>query len=220
MVSGPPQVRECAALGFRYGNRESGCLDLQAGPRSGDHPLPPHALQDLPLIAGSLDAETRLGGQASRSVLALGFIVGLASFAYYYARGLTTAHYDAKAHLVLARGVLDSTRPGYAQLGVNWLPLTHLLYLPFASIDGQYRSAFLPSLLSVISFALSAWLVFRIVARFTRLGAAGLFAAVYLVANSNLQYLQSCPLTEPLYILLLLSAVDSFILWRESAAKR
>ena len=171
------------------------------------------------MIAGSLDAETRLGGQASRSVLALGFIVGLANFAYYYARGLTTAHYDAKAHLVLARGVLDSTRPGYAQLGVNWLPLTHLLYLPFASIDGQYRSAFLPSLLSVISFALSAWLVFRIVARFTRLGAAGLFAAVYLVANANLQYLQSCPLTEPLYILLLLSAVDSLILWRESGAR-
>src|SRR5881296_3477700 len=70
---------------------------------------------------------------ASWLVFALSALVGLASFGYYYSHGLTTAHYDAKAHLVLARGVLDSTHPGYGQIGAHWLPLTHLLYLPFVS---------------------------------------------------------------------------------------
>ena len=35
--------------------------------------------------------------------------------AWYYARqGLTLSHYDAKAHLVVARRVLDSLTPEYS----------------------------------------------------------------------------------------------------------
>ena len=131
-------------------------------------------------------------------------------------QGLTVAHYDAKAHLLVARRMFDSLEPGYGQMGVNWLPLIHLVYLPFVLFDSQYRSGFLPSLISVFSFALSGWLTYRIAYRVTGSIPSGVFAALILFANPNLEYLQSCPLTEPLYMMLLLLAVDSLISWRGS----
>jgi hypothetical protein len=152
---------------------------------------------------------------ASGSILALGAAVGLGSFVYYKTLGLTTAHYDAKAHLVVARRIVDSLEPGYLQMGIHWLPLIHLLYLPLVLSDSQYHSALLPSLISVAAFALSGWLVYRISRRSTGSTAAGVFAGLLLLGNANLQYLQSCPLTEPLYMMLLLLAVDALMQWRE-----
>jgi len=152
----------------------------------------------------------------SRWILLAGLGTGIASFAYYYTLQLTVAHYDAKAHLLVARRLVDSLEPGYAQMGANWLPLTHLLYLPFVVFDTQYRSGFLPSLISVFAFAISGWLTYRISCRITGSVAAAVFAAVVLLANPNLEYLQSCPLTEPLYMMFFLLAVDRLVLWRES----
>jgi hypothetical protein len=154
--------------------------------------------------------------EVSRLVLIAGLLTGIGCFIYYYANQLTTAHYDAKAHLLVARRMVDSISPGYAQLGANWLPLTHLIYLPFVIFDSQYRSGFIPSLISVCAFAFSGFLTFKISHRLTGSIAAGVFAAAVLLANPNLQYLQSCPLTEPLYMALLLLAADSLIAWRES----
>ena len=141
--------------------------------------------------------------------------IAAVSFAYYYPRGMTTAHYDAKAHLVVARRVLDAASPGYAQLGSHWLPLTHFLYIPMVAFDLQYRTGFLPSVVSVLCFALSAWLVFRIGRRVTESETGGVMAAAFLALNQNLQYLACCPLTEPLFMVLMLAATDSFMLWRE-----
>jgi hypothetical protein len=152
----------------------------------------------------------------SRLVLVAGFLTGIVCFIYYYAIQLTTAHYDAKAHLLVARRMADSLSPGYAQLGVNWLPLIHLIYLPFVIFESQYRTGFIPSLISICAFAFSSYLAFRISYRLTRSTAAGIFAGFTLMANANLQYLQSCPLTEPLYMALLLLAADSLMGWRES----
>jgi len=156
------------------------------------------------------------GARISRLVFAAGAVTGIASFVYYYVHQLTLAHYDAKAHMLVARRIVDSLEPGYGQMGAHWLPLIHLVYLPFVVFDSQYRSGVLPSLISVGAFALSGWLTYRISLRMTGSVAAGIFAAAVLLANSNLQYLQSCPLTEPLYMALFLLAVDRLILWRES----
>lgn len=154
---------------------------------------------------------------ASRAVLLVSAAVGLGFFAYYYAHGLSTVHYDAKAHLVVARRIVDATTPGYAQMGAHWLPVVHLLYLPFVWFESQYRSAFLPSLLSVAAFAICGWLVFRISLRLTGSKAAAIFAAAVLVGNPNFQLLQSAPLTEPIFMALFLLALDALLDWRARA---
>jgi hypothetical protein len=160
--------------------------------------------------------KSRFEAYASLGVLLSGAVIGGCSFAYYYLQGLSLAHYDAKAHLVVARRIVDSTAPGYSQMGAHWLPLIHLLYLPFVSINSQYRSALIPSLMSVCAFAFSVWLVYRISWRLTASATAGLFAALVLLANPNLEFLQSAPLTEPVYMVLSLLAFDALIRWRAS----
>jgi hypothetical protein len=157
--------------------------------------------------------------RVGRWVLLIGALLGVGVFAWHYAHGMTTAHYDAKAHLVVARRVVDSLDPGYIQLGSHWLPLTHLLYLPFVAFDAQYRTGLLPGLLSVIAFALSGWLVFRI--SFRALGSiqAAVFAAAILFANPNLQYIASCPLTEPLFMVLMLAAMERLVVWRSAGCR-
>jgi proteasome lid subunit RPN8/RPN11 len=144
--------------------------------------------------------------------------VGLAALCYYFSRGLTTAHYDAKAHLVVARRIVDAEVPGYSQMGAHWLPLIHLVYIPFVLIESQYRSGLLPSLISVAAFAVAVCLVFRISRGVTDSPAAGAFAAVLMMANPNLQYVQSCPLAEPLYMMLSLFFLAALLRWREKAA--
>jgi hypothetical protein len=152
------------------------------------------------------------------AVLLSSAILGIASFVYCYFHGLTAIHYDAKAHLVVARRMIDSTTPGYAQMGAHWLPLIHLLYLPFVFSFAQYQNPVMPALLSVAAFSISGALIFRISRRLTESNFAAFFAAAVFVGNPNLLLLQSAPLTEPIYIVLSLLAFDRLLQWRDEGS--
>ena len=67
-------------------------------------------------------------------------LAGVLAAIHYYRVGLTLAHYDARAHLVVARRVLDSLTPGWQQIGAVWLPLPHLLNLLPVQVDAWYRT--------------------------------------------------------------------------------
>ena len=62
----------------------------------------------------------------------LAAISGLAT-AYVNHSGWTLYYGDAEAHLDIARRIVDSRKPGYDQFGTVWLPLPHLLMLPFVT---------------------------------------------------------------------------------------
>ena len=62
-----------------------------------------------------------------RLLAAVALLAGLAAWIVYLNDGLVLAHYDAKAHLVVARRVIDSLTPGWRQIGAVWLPLPHLI---------------------------------------------------------------------------------------------
>ena len=49
--------------------------------------------------------------------------------------GLSLSHYDAKAHLVVARRIFDSLTPSWEQIGAVWLPLPHVLNALPVQID-------------------------------------------------------------------------------------
>ena len=56
--------------------------------------------------------------------------------------GWTLYYGDAEAHLNIARRIIDSRTPGYAQFGTVWLPGLHALLLPlvlFAVLRGLVR---------------------------------------------------------------------------------
>ena len=123
---------------------------------------------------------------------------GAAAAVYYQRLGLTLAHYDARAHLVVARRVFDSLMPGWQQVGAVWLPLPHLLNALPVQIDWLYRTGLSAVAISVASMALAAWAIATLIQRATGSAVGGVVAAGLLMLNPDVLYLQSTPMTEPL----------------------
>jgi hypothetical protein len=132
------------------------------------------------------------------SALVLGSVV-----AWWYARaGLTLSHYDAKAHLVVARRIADSLTPGWMQIGAVWLPLPHLVSSLPVQWDGFYRTGAFGVALSVVCFAATIYLLARMLAGLTHSPLGALAGALTFGLNPNVLYLQSTPMTEPLLMAL------------------
>jgi hypothetical protein len=75
--------------------------------------------------------------------VAIAVLAAGAAAALYYAQvGLTNSHYDARAHLVVARRIFDSLTPGWQQIGAVWLPLPHLLNMLPVQVDAMYRTGY------------------------------------------------------------------------------
>jgi hypothetical protein len=147
-----------------------------------------------------------------RLLAAVALLAGLAAWIVYLNDGLVLAHYDAKAHLVVARRVIDSLTPGWRQIGAVWLPLPHLIQILPTQIDVLYRSGAFGSLLSIGCLGVAVWAMSRLVVSMTgsRLGA--LVSMALIVLNPNLLYVHVTPMTEPL---LLAATLLSVFLLRE-----
>ena len=142
----------------------------------------------------------------------------LLAFLFYFRRGDLLLYGDAVAHINIARRVFDSQTPGLLQLGTVWLPLPHLLMIPFLVSDSAWQTGIGGSVPSVCAYVLGAAGVFRLVRGALRSCSAAepearmvawLAAAIY-AANPNLVYLQATAMTEPLYLALFLWAVVHF----------
>jgi hypothetical protein len=146
---------------------------------------------------------------------AAAFAVGTVTAVHYAGLDLTLSHYDAKGHLVVARRIADSLRPGWWQIGAVWLPLPHLLNAGPVQVDAWYRTGFSAVAMSVSCFALAVgtlvWMIHR--ATGSIVGAAA--GAVVLASQPDVLYLQSTPMTEPLLMALTLGGVA--LTWRWAA---
>jgi hypothetical protein len=136
----------------------------------------------------------------------------LAAF-HYSALGLTLAHYDARAHLVVARRILDNLTPGWQQIGAVWLPLPHLLNMLPVQVDAWYRNGASAVAISVLSMALGAGALASLLLRTTGSIVAAATGAVLLMINPNVLYLQSTPMTEPLLFGLTLASIAATAAW-------
>ncbi len=130
--------------------------------------------------------------------------VSVFSLLYYFHRGQILLYGDAVAHINIARRVFDSATPGLLQLGTVWLPLPHLLMVPFILSDSLWQSGLGGSIPSMIAYVLGVVGVFRLVRGITSGDANGRtaawVAAMVYGANPNLIYVQTTALTEPLYL--------------------
>ena len=134
----------------------------------------------------------------SRLLGVLAAILGTYGASVYWRAGLSVSHYDAKAHLVVARRIFDSLTPSWEQIGAVWLPLPHILNALPVQIDFFYRTGAFAIAISIASFAITVACIAAIVqkANGTRTGA--ILAAALFALNPNVLYLQSTPMTEPL----------------------
>ena len=147
-----------------------------------------------------------------------GTCVSALSFLFYYERSEILLYGDAIAHINIARRVFDSITPGPLQLGTVWLPLPHLLMMPFLISDRMWQSGIGGSIPSMAGYVLGAVGIFRLVrGALSRNGEfdlpcrlAAWVAALIYAANPNLIYLQTTAMGEAVYLAFFIWAVVYF----------
>jgi hypothetical protein len=140
-------------------------------------------------------------------------LIGIAAALYYASLGLTLAHYDAKAHLVVARRILDSLTPGWEQVGAVWLPLPHLINLLPVQVDALYRTGVFAIAVSIACHAVAAMSIAATIEDLTSSASGAALGATLYATNANTLYLQGTPMTEPMLFGLTTLQVWMFTRW-------
>lgn len=153
-------------------------------------------------------------GDAELTLVAqLAACISFLSFLYYLRHGNILLYGDAVAHMNIARRVFDSRTPGLLQLGTVWLPLPHLLMVPFLTWKDGWRTGISGSVPSMLAFILAVAGIFRLIRKqlsdfgtpIVSARRAAWIAAAIFATNPNLIYMQATAMTESLYL--------AFFLW-------
>jgi hypothetical protein len=135
------------------------------------------------------------------AAVAFGFIALIVSVS----RGYLLLYGDAVAHLGIARRILDSRNPGVIQLGGVWLPLPHLIMLPFVQKMEWWQNGLAGAWPSLLCYVLSVAGLYRLTRRMMPPPWA-LVATAFYGLNPNLLYLSTTAMTEPLFLAILIGA--------------
>jgi hypothetical protein len=152
----------------------------------------------------------------------LAIFVSVFSFLFYNRHGYVLLYGDAVAHINIARRVFDSKTPGLLQLGTVWLPLPHLLIMPFIVSKRMWQTGTGGSIPSMAAFVLGVLGIFRLVRAVCRrrgetdsIATIGAWAAAIIYAsNPNLIYMQATAMGESLYLALFIWALVYFAEFR------
>lgn len=129
-------------------------------------------------------------------VVILSVWLAVAATAYAFTHDTIVAYGDAESHLNITKRVVDSLTPGFAQLGGIWLPLPHLLMIPFIWSDFLWRSGLAGSIVSGAAYVISAVYIYKLLKLLTVNTGASFFGALVFMLNPNILYLQATPMTE------------------------
>jgi hypothetical protein len=155
----------------------------------------------------------------------LAIFISVFSFLFYYRAGDLLLYGDAVAHINIARRIFDSKTPGLLQLGTVWLPLPHLLIMPFIVSKQLWQNGGGGSIPSMAGFILGTLGIFRLVRTALKGNSEGWvrvmawFAAVIYAANPNLIYLQSTAMGESLYLAFFIWSIVYFAEFARGNAK-
>ncbi len=165
----------------------------------------------------SSDALNRVGVFFERNgfaiVAAILSVISVLSFMFYFQNGLSLAYNDARSHLDIGRRVVEGLKPGFAQLGSVWLPLTHLLMVLTIWNDFMWHSGLAGTIWSMFGFVLTGLIIYKFLEKIGvkmtgRLIGVGIFAS-----NLNVLYLQSTAMTELTLVAAMTAGAYYLMLW-------
>ncbi len=165
-------------------------------------------------------APSRRSSQAGVAPLlaAIGALAAIGTGAAWWCfeRGYSLYYGDAEAHLNIARRIFDSRTPGPKQIGTVWLPLPHLLLVPFAMRDAWWRSGLAGVLPSFVCFVMAGAFLFSAARRIYASSWAALAVALLFALNPNILYLQATPMTELPFLASLAALLWATLWFRDS----
>jgi hypothetical protein len=145
------------------------------------------------------------------AVVAVGFIVSAImlsvdpNFLKYYGDGVS--------HLVIARRVFDTLTPALAQLGGVWLPMTHLLLMPFVANDFLFHTGLAGTIVSISATAVTAVALFRILRLQFGSSMVGIFGSFLYFLNPSVIYMGIVPMMEALFMMFFMISVYYIQKW-------
>jgi 4-amino-4-deoxy-L-arabinose transferase-like glycosyltransferase len=134
-------------------------------------------------------------------------ILSCTALYFSYINNFILTYNDAASHLNIARRVIDNLTPGLAQIGTVWLPLPHLLMIPFAANDYLWHTGFAGSIISMLAFVLSVLFTYKTIFTVTKSVVGAIVGAFVMALNPNFLYIQTTPMTEPLLIATFCAAI-------------
>jgi hypothetical protein len=130
-------------------------------------------------------------------------LLALIALLVCFSRGYLLLYGDAVAHLGIARRILDSHNPGLVQLGGVWLPLPHLIMLPFVQTMAWWQNGLAGAWPSLLCYIVGVVGFYRL-ARHLLVPRWAVVATAFYALNPNLLYLATTAMTEPLFLALLI----------------
>jgi hypothetical protein len=149
------------------------------------------------------------------ATLFMSYIASLVAFWYFFQTHQLVLYGDAYAHMLITRRVFDNATPGLAQLGGVWLPLPHVLMLPFIWNDYLWRTGLAGTIPSMICYMVANIYIFLAVRRLTKNSLASFIGTLAFTLNPNVLYLQTTALSEPVLIATLTAAAYYFLAWAQ-----
>jgi len=146
-------------------------------------------------------------------VLVLCAAASLAAIAWGWTHGALLDYGDAVAHLHIARRVLDSHLPRFSELGSVWLPLPHILMIPFVQVYGWWANGIAGTIPSALAYLAACAGLYHLARRWLAVPAAAL-ALAFFALNPNLLYLQTTAMTEPLFLCEMIWIAVWLVEWR------
>jgi hypothetical protein len=137
----------------------------------------------------------------------------LAAVAWSWRNGTLLNYGDAVAHLHIARRVFDSHQPRLSQLGSVWLPLPHVLLIPFVQVYSWWANGIAGVIPSALAYLAACAGLYRLARRWLPPAAAALALAFFAI-NPNMLYLQTTAMTEPLFVCEMIWMVVWLVEWR------
>jgi hypothetical protein len=149
------------------------------------------------------------------AVVACCAAASLTAVAWSWRNGVLLIYGDAIAHLHIARRFVDCRFHSIAELGSVWLPLPHLLMLPFVQVYAWWANGLAGTIPSVLAYLAACAGLYRLARRWMEPAAAAL-ALAFLALNPNLLYLQTTAMTEPLFLCEMIWISVWLVEWRAS----
>jgi hypothetical protein len=151
----------------------------------------------------------------SLAVLASCVALSVAASVWSWQHGAMLNYGDAVAHLHIARRVFDAHYPSLKLLGSVWLPLPHLLLMPFVANYSWWANGIAGMIPSALAYIAGCIGIYRLARHWLSPASAALSLAFFAI-NPNLLYLQTTAMTEPLFLCELIWAVLWLVEWRSA----
>jgi hypothetical protein len=166
--------------------------------------------------------ETRPQAALFLGIMLLGIAIAL--YLYFTVDRYSLLYYwDSVSHLVAGRKIVDwGENPGLGQIGTVWMPLPHLLLLPFSLIDPLFTTGFAGLAVSLPCIAMTSILLYRTVkAQVGRRMPSvptyiAIIAGLLFAMNPNILYLGLVSMTEAPFMLFFTASAYYLQKWYQS----